>query len=206
MKLSRPAFPQFLPLCLVLLLAPSGAAQAAEAPVPRIAFLDATRVIENYVHVQECQARVAQRLQSAQEQYEAKNKELEAIKPRYLEREEASRNPASTNEVRQAAAKEAEGLMQEFEARRKELDEFEESAQRMLARERDSIRSQCLDEIAAVVREIALKRGLSAVIESSGKSREGLPAALFVAPDCDLTAEVIELLNKYHPVETAPAR
>ncbi|MBN1476623.1 OmpH family outer membrane protein [Candidatus Sumerlaeota bacterium] len=127
---------------------------------------------------------------SVRAQLEAVNAEV-AERQRHLDRRDAellelietfrSQSALLSEEAREA-------MQRDIVERRLEINEIESDLRALLRESEDDVIAPMFDEITEVIRLIAEENGIDIVLRSD--------AAVYAAPDLDITEEVIDLLNR----------
>ncbi|MCB1102733.1 MAG: OmpH family outer membrane protein, partial [Kiritimatiellae bacterium] len=73
---------------------------------------------------------------------------------------------------------------------------FDESRQRKLDEQSLRMRRRLIGEINEKIAAYARDQGYSGVVDSSGMSMNGVPILVYVDPNLDITARVIDVLNQ----------
>ncbi len=169
-----------------------------------VVFVNLDRCFNEYYKTRVADAQLKAQAREFEEELKTIAGELEKLQGEFNALREESLNSALSDEVRAAkrtaaeekvlAIREQEGRVQNFRERRSK--QLEEQSRRM--------RRGLVGEIKEVIQKYARDRGLTAVIDSSGTTFNGVEAVLYVDARSDITDEIVEELNKGAPAELPP--
>jgi len=173
-----------------------------------VVFVNLDRCFNEYYKTRVADAQLKAQAREFEEELKSIAGELERLQGEFNSLREESLNSALSDEVRAAkraaaeekvlAIREQEGRVQSFRERRSK--QLEEQSRRM--------RRGLVGEIKEVIQKYARERGLTAVLDSSGTTFNGVEAVLYVDPRSDITDEILQELNKGAPPDlpTPPSR
>ncbi len=169
-----------------------------------VAFVNLDRCFNEYYKTRVADAQLKAQAREFEDELKNIAGELEKLQSEFNALREESLNSALSDEVRAAkraaaeekvlAIREQEGRVQSFRERRSK--QLEEQSRRM--------RRGLVGEIKEVIQKYARDRGLTAVIDSSGTTFNGVEAVLYVDPRSDITDEILQELNKGAPADRPP--
>lgn len=108
--------------------------------------------------------------------------------------------------VRKEKREGAQKAFLELQDKRRELRDYQNEKKRDLRQEYEKTREQLVAEIKDVVQQEARNRKLQIVLDSSGKTLNGIPAFVYYEPEMDFTDAVVEILNRGHHAELEELR
>lgn len=109
---------------------------------------------------------------------------------------EDAQNTALNEEVRNQKKSEAEEKLVEIREQESKIRRFDESRQKQLDEQSRRMRNRLVEEIQEAVKTFARKDNLTLVVDSSANSLNGVPVIAFSDGKRDITAAVIDELNK----------
>lgn len=174
-------------------LAPSASAQ--EAAVPAVVFVDLDSVFTNYYKTKTAEAQLKEQADEIKTERAALIKQFETVEADYKALRGQAQNTALSEDARNLKRAEAEDKLIEVRDMEGKIRRLEESAQRKIDEQSRRARKRLVDEINGIIREYALTRNYTAIIDISGESLNGVPTVVYYNPNLDITAELIELVN-----------
>jgi len=166
-------------MCLFMTL--SGRSSRADLVV-KIGYVDVQKVFEGYQRKKDLEMKLRSEQEKARQSLEEKRKEIEALKEELIKQEMLLSESAKAEKEK------------ELQDKTRELQEFVQSVQKQIQGKQDLYTQQIMDDIEAVVKEIAQKEGYRLIFRKE--------ALLYATPELefDLTEKVLSLLNqKYRP-------
>jgi len=174
----RPPFLRLAaPLLAAAVLAIARPAAAADA---RIAFIDSAKLFQQYRLAQEAQQRFDRQVQSWREEAAEKEKSVEALR-----KEVRDQAPILSSLRRQEREQALQNAIGEYEKFIQEIWGPDGRA----AKENEASTREIVNQIRAVVDQIAQAKGLELVLDAAGGS------IIYANRELDLTAEVLQELN-----------
>jgi Skp family chaperone for outer membrane proteins len=125
-------------------------------------------------------------------------KEVERMQQDANQLRDDSLNLVYSEDVRKQKREEAQRLYLLIQDKRQELRDYQNEKKKKLRVDYEKSRADLVEEIAKVVQEEAQRRGLDLVLDSSGKTLNGIPAFVYFRKDLDFTSSIIENLNRGH--------
>ncbi len=171
-------------------------ALGAQAQDQRIVFIDLDSVFNEFYKTKLADAQLKEQAEEFNEERRKLVEEFEALQAKFTEAREEAQNTALSEEVRNRKRNEAEELLidiREFESR---MQRFDTSRRKQLEDQGRRMRTRIVTEIQDVISNYARNQGFTAVIDSSGQSLNAVEIVLYVDPRVDISAAVIDLLNK----------
>jgi outer membrane protein len=173
--------------------APSASAQ--EAAVPSVVFVDLDSVFTNYHKTKTAEAQLKEQADEIKAERAGLIKQFEIVEADYKALRGQAQNTALSEDARNLKRAEAEDKLIEVRDMEGKIRRLEESAQRKIDEQSRRARKRLVDEINGIIREYALTRNYTAIIDISGESLNGVPTVVYYNPNLDITAELIELVN-----------
>ncbi|MBN2684603.1 MAG: OmpH family outer membrane protein [Pontiellaceae bacterium] len=162
----------------------------------QVVFVDAQEVFKQYYKYEAMQDQVRQQQEDFELEQSELRLELEELDAEVQTLRVEARDETQTEEFRTNKRELLEDKLVAKTALDKEIKEFQqlrlEQIQQQIARMTKSI----YDEISAAVIDYARANNYGAVVDSSSVSRNGFSNVLYVSPKIDITAEMIQVLNK----------
>jgi Skp family chaperone for outer membrane proteins len=128
-------------------------------------------------------------------------KEVEQMQQQANQLRDDSLNLVYSEDVRKQKREEAQRLYLLIQDKRQELRDYQNEKKQKLRKDYEASRADLVEEIAKVVQEEAQRRSLDLVLDSSGKTLNGIPAFVYFRKDLDFTSSIIEILNRGHHKE-----
>lgn len=162
----------------------------------QVVFMDAQEVFKQYYKYEAMQNQVRQQ----QEDYESEQNDLN-LELKELEEEIATlrvevRDETLSEEIRSGKLDLLEEKLVGYQAQTKALNEFKQLRLDQIQQQINRMTKSIYDEISAAVIDYARANNYGAVVDSSSVSRNGFSTVLYVSPKIDISAEVIQVLNK----------
>lgn len=169
-----------------------------------VVVVDFQRVFENYRELK----RVDQRFRkSVQEFQEAQRLEVEALTEKretFNQLRSRAAQAGVGDEERKQLADQATNLLDELRQAEQKLQSERNEFQKQLEAKGNRLRRRIVDQVTDRISDLAGQRGWSLVLDSSARGVNGLPVAHFVAPERDVTGEVLAALNADEPEVAQP--
>jgi Skp family chaperone for outer membrane proteins len=121
--------------------------------------------------------------------------ELESIQQRAVQLRDAAQDVTLSEAARREKAQDLQRIRLEFDGKRQELGEYQNEKKQKVREDFDKSRETLIGEIVATVQEEAEKRGLDMVLDTSGKTLNGIAAFVHFRPSLDITAAIMARLN-----------
>lgn len=167
--------------------------------------VDVATLYDNYYKAKEAVEKIQARFDTAKAQLDEMiangDKEVEAYKTMV----EQAQNPALSESARVEAEKDADLQMEKIRSMQQEVQMFQQSTRNQLAQQQNTQRQFMLEEIKTVVLEVAQRKKVDLVFDTSTGFTVGLPPVIFANPAWDSTQEVLEVLNADAPPPSATA-
>ncbi len=162
----------------------------------QVVFVDAQEVFKQYYKYQSMQDQVRQQ----QEDYESEQNELKLefakLQSEIDTLQVELRDQTMSEEIRTGKLDLLEEKAVARTALEKEMNEFQQLRLDQIQQQITRMTKSIYDEISAAVIDYARANNYGAVVDSSSVSRNGFSTVLYVSPKIDITAEVIQVLNK----------
>lgn len=162
----------------------------------QVVFVDAQEAFKQYYKYEAMQDQVRQQQEDYESEQNALNLELRKLEEEIATLRVEVRDETISEEIRSGKLDLLEEKLVGYQAQTKALNEFTQlrldQIQQQIARMTKSI----YDEISAAVIDYARANNYGAVVDSSSVSRNGFSTVLYVSPKIDITAGVIQVLNK----------
>ncbi|MCB1070033.1 MAG: OmpH family outer membrane protein [Verrucomicrobia bacterium] len=139
-------------------------------------------------------------LQEQADSFKDERKELidqyEKLKNDYRTLRDRALDTALSEESRNELRRQTEEKLVEIKDDEAKIRRFDESRQRKLDEQSLRMRRRLIGEINEKIAAYARDQGYSGVVDSSGMSMNGVPILVYVDPNLDITARVIDVLNQ----------
>lgn len=173
----------------------TGAAPAAE----KIAAVDAGKVLKAFGKTKEADAKMEELVTEARAEREKMLAELKKLKKEFEDaRAEAQNKALSEKAVNEKKDLAEEKLTQVVEYENK-IRETLTLRQQQLEEQQFRIHQRLVEEISAAIGRFAAQEGYTLVLDSSGLTTSGFREVVWCVSNLDITASVIEALNKEKP-------
>jgi outer membrane protein len=197
-----------------ILLALSCLAGAANAQEPvKIATIDLLKAFDSYWKTKLSNDQLKERGADFDKVRIGMIEDLNLLRDEYNKLNASTQDQANSEEKRASDRKKAQEKLTEFKHLEQQIIEFNKNAQKTLADQTQRLRKGRLEEIQEVISAKAKELGYDWVIDSSQDVMlPRTPSVLYTNGKNDITAVIIELLNKdaagkYKPAEPAkPAK
>jgi Skp family chaperone for outer membrane proteins len=128
-------------------------------------------------------------------------RELEGIQKQALQLRDDATNVAFSEAVRRQKQQEIQRVRLSFDGKRQALQEYQKEKKKKVRTDFDKSRGDLIAEIVTVVEEEAQQRNLDMVLDSSGKTLNGIPAFVHFSVSFDITESIKTKLNAGHEQE-----
>ena len=200
-----------LPKLAAMVLAISCLAGTAVAQEPvKIATIDLLKAFDSYWKTKLSNDQLKERGADFDKARVGMIEDLDLLREEYNRLNVSAQDPANSDEKRAADLKKTQEKISEFKRLEQQVIEFNKNAQKTLADQTRRLRKGRLEEIQEVISTKAKELGYDLVIDSSQDVLlPRTPTVLFTNGKNDITAVVIDILNKgaagkYKPA--APAK
>lgn len=183
---------------IAVLLSPAVIPVAAQ-PAVKVATVDLNRAYSQYWKTQEKTGKLIERSNEIQEQINEMQKRIEAVANEVRQLRQDSENPALNSEAKARISSDAQKKFEEFQDLQERLRQYADNMERSIQQDRNIFTKLMIDEITDKVLEIAKARGANVVLDTSGRTANGVSGVLYADPAFDVTEAVITELNKTKP-------
>ena len=199
-----------LPKLAAMVLAISCLAGTAVAQEPvKIATIDLLKAFDSYWKTKLSNDQLKERGADFDKARVGMIEDLDLLREEYNRLNVSAQDPANSDEKRAADLKKTQEKISEFKRLEQQVIEFNKNAQKTLADQTRRLRKGRLEEIQEVISTKAKELGYDLVIDSSQDVLlPRTPTVLFTNGKNDITAVVIDILNKdavgkYKPADPA---
>ena len=165
-----------------------------------IVFFDAQEAFSHFYKAQLAQSELEERAADVAYECKSMKEDISTIHEKIGVLRNDARDETLSEEVRQSNRDLLEEKLIEMQKLDQEIREYEKLRKEQLEKQKVRMSRELLDEITEVVTAYAKKQGYAAVIERSSQGRNGTQPVYFVANKFDITAELVEILNKGNEV------
>ena len=111
-----------------------------------------------------------------------------------------SKNISLSADERSLAGNRLESVQSELRAAEAALKRYDEESVRQLRQNMQALRDRYLSEVQTAIKTYAAEHHLTLVLDTSSVGKQsGVSGVLFAEPQLDITAAIIERVNKPHP-------
>jgi outer membrane protein len=171
----------------------------------RLATVDLKKLFENYWKTKQASASLDDRKKDMEKEDKNMLDDYKAKKDEYQSLVTASSDPNVAPGERDKRKKAAEDKLKQLKDLEDTIVQYERQARTTLVEQNQRMRTNILGEIKNVVNAKAKAGGFSLVIDTAAQSGDATPIVLFTNNENDLTAAVLEELNRSAPVDTPKA-
>jgi outer membrane protein len=166
-------------------------------PALKILTVDMTKLLEGYYKTEPEMAKFKADQQKAQEEFERKVKEFNALGDKYKELLEQSKSAMLKDEAKTKAEADAAKMLDEIRQRNGDLQKYQGDEGKLLNQRFNSMRGVLVDEILKKVAELGKSKGATVVMDRN--------SIVYCDTSCDATEEALAFINKDRPATPAPA-
>ena len=198
-------------VAMVLALSCLAGAAVAQEPV-KIATIDLLKAFDSYWKTKLSNDQLKERGADFDKARIGMIDDLNLLREEYNRLNASAQDPANSDEKRSGDLKKAQEKLTEFKRLEQQVIDFNKNAQKTLGDQTRRLRKGRLEEIQEVISAKARELGYDLVIDSSQDVLlPRTPTVLYTNGKNDITAVIIELLNKdaagkYKPAEPAPEK
>lgn len=171
-------------------------ALCAHAVELRIAVVDLDRIFNAYYKSRIAEDFLNQQAEAARTYMSQMNSQLESLRAEARRLGTNALNPALSDQARKKAADDAEAAVAKVKAKETEISLYANERRREFARLQQEKRSEIVKDIQKEIKRRAAAGNYAFVLDSSGKTANGLPTVLVFPGKNDISDEVIRELNR----------
>ena len=168
---------------------------AAEA-VTKMAVVDVEKVFYDYYKTKIVESQIEEQQTIYANGLAQLNKQLAELEKEYRELRDAAENVTLKEAQRREKERDAAKKFAEVNAKRTEVSEYMTEKGQKLMEMAENKRTEIHAEILGEVRRRAHIDGIDVIFDISGKTTTGFAAVIFHNPDIDITAKIVEELNR----------
>ena len=162
----------------------------------RIASVDLDKAFNEFYKTKLADAQLKQQAEEFKTERKKHVDEFKRMQDDFDTLREEAQNTALNEEDRAQKKAEAEEKLVESREQESKIRRFDESRQKQLDEQSRRMETRLVDEIQEAVRTLARKENLSLVLDTSAKSRNGIPVVAYTDGKRDITNLLIDELNK----------
>jgi Skp family chaperone for outer membrane proteins len=166
-----------------------------------VAVVDMESVFSDYYKTIKSEITLQQQNKIYREYAVGLERELEGIQKQAVQLRDDAQNVAYSETTRLAKQKDLQRIRLTFDSKRQELRDYQNEKKQKVRADFDKSREELIAEIVGIVQEEAKRRGLDMVLDSSGKTLNGIPAFVHFRISFDITAAIKTRLNAGHEQE-----
>lgn len=183
---------RLFPALFLALMLPLASVQAAD----EIAYVDLQEVFKQFYKTQLAQDQIRQQADDIKLEREEIEVEVNKMKDEIEILRTDSRDETFTEAERENKRDLLEEKLVELQKKETDMAEFEKLRMEQMEQQNTRMTKKLFDEIHEVIIQHAKAAGYSAVVDRSAQSRIGSEVVLYTSPKVDITADVLEILNK----------
>ena len=180
-------------LMLALCLLPAAGSFAAEQT---IVFVDMNKLFDGFYKTKVADGKLKERADEFNDERKGIVDDAKKLEDEFNALREDAQNTALSSEVREQKRNQAEDKLIEIREYESKLRRFDESRKKQLDDQSRRMRKDIVEEIRTAIQTYARGQGVSAVLDSSGQSLNGVEQVLYTDGKVDITEGVLDLLNK----------
>lgn len=180
-------------LMLALCLLPAAGSFAAEQT---IVFVDMNKLFDGFYKTKVADGKLKERADEFNDERKGIVDDAKKLEDEFNALREDAQNTALSSEVREQKRNQAEDKLIEIREYESKLRRFDESRKKQLDDQSRRMRKDIVEEIRTAIQTYARSQGISAVLDSSGQSLNGVEQVLYTDGKVDITEGVLDLLNK----------
>ena len=179
---------------------------APVAAIPgKIGYVDMEKLFQNYYKTFRDDAAFKKQKDLFTQFIADQGTKLELMKKQIREAREKSLNIAISDDARRQAARDADDREREAEAKERELRRPVQEKNDELGAKYMDLRNNIVKELMAYVSDFAARNRYELVLDSSGLTRNAIPAVIYYDKTKDVTDSLLTELNKGHEEEVKQA-
>jgi outer membrane protein len=196
---------KYLPLKLLLGLVLAAAVVSPAFGQGRIATIDLRKTFDAYWKTKEADASIKERAGDMEKEYKNMLGDFQKAKEEFDKMVASANDPAVSQEEKDKRKKLAEDKMKYLRDQDDIIKQYRQQATTTLDEQKRRMRDNIVGEIRTIVNGRAKTASFIMVIDVSAESLSNAPVILFSNGENDITASVIEELNKTAPAGTPKA-
>lgn len=168
-----------------------------------VAFVDLKEVFRGFYKTQLAQDQIQQQADSVKLERDLMVEEIENFRKQIDQLRIDSRDEMLSEEARKNKRLQLEDQLILMQKSQKEMVEYEQLRSQQIEEQNNRMQNKLIDEIQNKIIEFAKEKNYDAIIDKSARSTTGTDSILFVNANSDVTALVLERLNKGYkkPIE-----
>jgi len=168
----------------------------------KIACVDMNVVFNEYYKTAEKEQEIREQEINIKTKINETNTRLKVLRRERKQLQETAMNLSIDPETRAEARKKSSKLTSEILERDKNLQEFKTIEENRILSQYLKIRQEIIEEIKMFLEEYAIRNDYAIIIDISGMSQNYIPTVVYHAPKTNITAEVLNELNKVESANT----
>lgn len=158
------------------------------------------RLFDNYYKSAEANERLESLRAQAIEEAQTREGELQEMMVKVREMQEELQNPMLGDEAKRNKEAELQAFLERGRAKQMEFQQWQQATMNNLNQRGQEVRAGLIEEIVAVVRDVALKQySADLVFDTSDILNSGVPTVLYADSKLDITNRVLTKLNEAAP-------
>ena len=187
-----------------LLMGFTGRASAQASSAPAIVYVNLDKVFEEFYKTKLADGQLKEQADQYREERTKMVDDFKKLQDDFKAARDEAQDTALSEDARNVRRSVAEEKLVELRETENKIRRFEESRRRQLDEQTRRVRSKLVDEIKETITKLAQERGYTAVLDASGENLNGVSTVLYHLPKSDITAELVNLLNKGKASDAKP--
>ena len=183
-------------LCVAIVMASAAPAFTADF---KVAFINMKQVFDEYYKTRKANTDFKARAEVVDLERKEKVTELKTLKAELETLAADSRDTSLSDIEREKKRKLAETKFSAFKDAEEELAIFDRTKQKGLGQDMQEKQQELVEEIRAIIASHVKTKGITLVLDSSGKTFNNTEAVIYFDETLDITAEIVTLVNKNAP-------
>ena len=188
------------------LLAGVALAVSVAAAGEKTAYVNMQTVFEQYYKTVRAQASFTRKKLEFKDRIELKREELRRLNQACAALKAEADDELRNDSARKESMRKLEVRVGALRKRNGEFEQFRTVEFRGLRKQQEEFEQRLIDEITEYVREWCRANGHEMVLDIAGKSFNRMPVVLLYPKDLEITADVVDAINRGHEAELKAAR
>ncbi len=167
----------------------------------RIVFVNLDRIFNSFYKTKMADGQLKQQASEFNTERKKLTDDLEKLQQDYNAVHDEALNTALSDDVRDQKKTEAEDKIIEIRENQAKITRLDDSIRRQLGDQMRRMQKRIVDEIRLAIQNYARTEGVTAVLDSSALTPNGVEMAIYTDVKNDISDEIIEIINKGKPAD-----
>ena len=204
MKKTSVSFLSALLATAALSLTPA-ASSSGRAAEMKVGTVDMNKIFTSYYKTKDAETKINEQKAAAQTEF---NSRMDAYRKSLDEITQINKDLESNKALSAAAkdekSKRRESLIAENQGQQRDIEQFRVTREKQIQEQIVRLRNQMVEDIMKIVQDKVKGENFDMIFDKSGGSMNGVPVVVYSRDNMEFSDEIIKVLNKSRPPESAP--